>query len=472
MQLDSGKYLLFLVLVWIFWRILPKAAATGVLLTASAVFYASSNLTHLGLLLLVAGCNYAAAKMLTGWDAGRKRTFLFSLVVALDVGLLVFYKWACIYLDPRATPGAFRDLLPLTGANRVAFPLGLSFFTFQMVSCVTDVYRRKYQCSTGPVSFFLFACFFPQISAGPIPRAGELVPQLAGPRRLASGDLEAGISLFAYGLFKKLVVANRLLTYVDHLFTYELTTSTIPVLLAFVFNALYLYADFSGYTDMARGSARIFGINLAENFNYPLLAESVTEFWRRWHMTLSSWLRDYLYKPIVYRLRILGNYVAVVFSIMLTFLVCGLWHRLSWPLAVFGLLHGGAMSLEALTRPLRLSWVEKRPWLGSRWIGRAYVFCFFVLTGVMFRAASLSQAWKLFGRVVVPNWPSSLEELFAHTGPLLFFLNFVAIALWGWVAVLRPKWAENHCARFVLLCAVISLVFGQLQEGGFIYVTF
>jgi alginate O-acetyltransferase complex protein AlgI len=472
MPLDSGKFVLFLALVWFVWRILPGGAATGVLLTASILFYASSNLWHLGLLLLAAGFNFATARKLSVWTNRRKRALLYSLMVVFDVGVLAFYKLASLYLDPAAAPGLFRHLLPETAANRVASPLGLSFFTFQMISCVTDVYRRKYQWSAGAGTFFLFACFFPQISAGPIPRAGALVPQLTGPRRLASGDLEAGISLFAYGLFKKLVVANRLQIYVDQIFSPDVPSSAVPVLLAFVFNGLRLYADFSGYTDMARGAARVFGIDLAENFNHPFQAGSVTEFWRRWHMSLSNWLRDYLYKPLVYRLRRLGDNTAVVLSVVVTFLICGLWHQCSWPFAVFGLLHGAAMSLEFLTREWRSSSMEKWPWLGTRWVGRAYVFSFFILTGVLFRADSLSQAWQLYRKVLALSTPASMDEVVTSFGQFLFLLNFAALALWWLVAAVRPKWVEHRCARFVLLSAVIMLLFGKLQEGGFVYVAF
>ena len=471
MQLDSAQYLLFLALAWVAWRTAPKRAATGVLLAASVLFYASSNLAHFGLILLVTGLNYSAVQRLTVWQDRRKRTLLFSLVVVFDVGLLAFYKWASIYMDLRAAPLILRDLLP-TVATTVTFPLGLSFLTFQLVSCATDVYRRKYQWTSGARSFFLFAFLFPQISAGPIPRANALVPQLTGPHRPTSQDLEAGISLFAYGLFKKLVVANRLQTYVDHVFAFDVQTSTIPVLLAFVFNALRLYADFSGYTDMARGSARVFGIHLAENFNYPLLAESIAEFWRRWHMTLSNWLMDYVYKPLVYRLRRWGDNTAVVCSVVFTLLICGLWHRFSWPFVVFGLVHGTALSLEFLTRRLRQGWVKEWPWLGTRWIGRSYVFSLFVLTAVLFRVPSMSQAWQLYARVLVPSLPTSFSELFANSGPLLFLANFIALALWGLVAALRPVWAEYHCARFVPVCAMITLIFGQLQQGGFVYVGF
>ncbi len=472
MQLDSGQFVLFLALVWVAWRLLPEAAAAVTLLAASTLFYAASSLRHLGLIVLVGWFNYEAMRKLTVWTDRKKRALLFAVVLGFDIGLLVFYKVASVYLTLSTSSQLLRDLFPVTLANTVAFPLGLSFFTFQMVACLTDVYRRKHQWDSGAGSFFLFALFFPQISAGPIPRASPLVSQLTSPRRLGAENLEAGVSLFAYGLFKKLVVANRLQSYAGNVFTSKPPASTIPVLLAFVFNALHLYADFSGYTDMARGSARVFGIELAENFNHPLLAESVTDFWRRWHMSLSSWLRDYLYKPLVFRIRTFGDNTAVICSISLTFLLCGLWHRFSWPFAVFGLWHGAALSLEFRTRQVRAYWAKARPWLGAPWLGRTYVFMFFIFTGALFRVDSMSQAWSLYGQALVPCRPASLAELFAHTGPILFILNFVALALWGLVAALRPVRPELKCAWFVLLCAALMLIFGQLPEGGFVYASF
>ncbi len=471
MQVDSGPFFLFLGLVWVVWRIFPKVAAPAVLLAASLLFYASSNLRHLGLMALLAAANYASVQKLSAWEDGRKRTLVFSFAVTLDVAALVFYKWASAYLNLESLPRALGGLLPVTNANRLLFPLGLSFFIFQMVACVTDVYRRNYRWSSGAGSFFLFAFFFPQISAGPIPRAGALVPQLTRPRGPVSGDLEAGVSLLAYGLFKKLVVANRLQEYARLVFSTHQRISTVPVLLACICSALSLYADFSGYTDLARGAARVFGIHLAENFNRPFQAESMTEFWRRWHMSLSNWLKDYLYLPLVIRLRSLGK-TAFALSFLLTFLICGLWHGISWPFAIFGLMHGSALSVEFLTRKSWSSWIRKQPWLGSRWMGRAYVFSFFVMANVMFRAGSVSQAWQLYAKILVPSRLSGLSELVGYDRALQFFLVFTALALWGLVAALRPKWEEHRCARFVLLCAVVTLSLGRLGEGGFVYVAF
>jgi D-alanyl-lipoteichoic acid acyltransferase DltB (MBOAT superfamily) len=469
MQLDSGRFVLFLVLVWAAWRILPKVAATWILLAASVLFYASSNLQHLGLLLLVAAFNYMAVRKLTAWPNGRKRAFLFGLAVVFDAGLLLFYKWGSLYLDLGAAPAALLDLLPATEKRLLAFPLGLSFFIFQLIACVTDVYRRKYQWSSGAGSFFLFAFFFPQISSGPIPRASPLVPQLTGPRRPAPGDIEAGISLFAYGLFQKLVIANRLQHAADQVFSNDYHTSIIPVFLGFVFNGMHLYADFSGYTDMARGAARLFGIDLPLNFDRPFRTESMTDFWRCWHMSFSSWLRDYLFMPLGTRVKKMGK-PGFVFAILVTFLVCGLWHRLSWTFAIFGLMHGTALSAEFVTRQQRWSWIEQWPWLGWRWLGRSYVFLFFVLTVIMFRVTSVSQAMELYAEVLIPSHAASLGELLNDGGLLLNFLALVG--LWGLIAALRAKWAEPHCARFVLLCAVSILFLGSLAEGGFVYVTF
>lgn len=470
MQVDSAQFALFVALFWVAWRCLPKAASPITLLVASLIFYAASSLADFGLMVFLAGLNYVAVRKLSVWSNGWKRSLLFTVAVGFCVALLVFYKWACIYLEQAAVPQALRGFLSASAAGHVAFPLGLSFFVFQMVACLTDVYRRQYEWTSGGTVFYLFAFFFPQISAGPIPRAHALVPQLASRPVLASVDLETGVSLFAYGLMKKLIIANRLKIYVDGVFAPDLPSSSISVLLAFVFNALQLYADFSGYTDMARGVARLFGIRLAENFSDPFLAESVTDFWRRWHMTLSSWLKDYLYMPLVVRLRAFGV-TAIVLSFVFTFLICGLWHGLSLPFAVFGLLHGAALSLEFLTRNPRKRWIKRWPFLGGCWIGRAYVFVFFVLTNALFRVTDLSQARQFYGKLLRPCLPSGSSELFAGTGPLLFVLNFLVLFLW-WLLARAKKGTEGGRLRFVWFCFIVILVFGKLNERGFIYVAF
>ena len=218
MQLDSGQFLLLLFLTWVFWRLLPRSAASAVLLVASIIFYAFSGIAHLGLMLVVAMINYGAVKALSAWEDSPRREAVFYLAVGFDTLLLIFYKWAVLFLHLPNAPDLFKTLFPPSPTLTLGFPLGLSFFTFQVISCVTDVYRRSYQWTEGTSAFFLYAFFFPQISAGPIPRAEPLVPQLAGPRRLESGNLEAGIVLFSYGLFKKLVVANRLLPYIQNVF--------------------------------------------------------------------------------------------------------------------------------------------------------------------------------------------------------------------------------------------------------------
>ena len=295
------------------------------------------------------------------------------------------------------------------------------------------------------------------------------MPQLLKNNPTTSADFAAGITLMASGLVKKCVVANRLHVYVGSVFG-STSTSGLPVLLAFVFNAIELYADLSGYTDLARGSARLFGIHLMENFDRPFLAESVTDFWRRWHISFSTWLRDYVYLPLSIRLRSLGTFAALI-SLMITFVLAGLWHNVTWNMLVFGALHGTALCVEQASRKLRRRLMRSRAAVPLAAAGRVYAITFFVATQVFFRATGLRQAWELFVRASHLALPAP-AELFREDGPVVFALMFAALACWQLVNWLRDRLEEAWTPLLVTLCAVLILLLGKSQEGGFIYVQY
>ncbi len=305
MGLDSAFYLCFLFCVAALHAVLPPRGRVIVLLCASLAFYAASSVSYLVLLLILCGLNYAAVRSLSRATEERPQTGVFIGAVALNLAVLILFKYETKIIG--AAIGRLGWGVPKTGGVvRIAAPLGLSYVTFQMLACITDVYRRTWKLDGGLGRFVLFGFFFPQISSGPIPRAERLFPQLLGDKPTTEDRL-AGLRLIAYGLFKKFVVANRLSEYVGSVFDDKVAVSTLPALLACCFNALQLYADFSGYVDIAIGSARFLGIRLDPNFDRPFVSTSVTEFWRRWHMSLSFWLRDYLYMPMLIRIRDLGR---------------------------------------------------------------------------------------------------------------------------------------------------------------------
>ena len=223
----------------------------------------------------------------------------------------------------------------------------------------------------------------------------------------------------ASGLVKKCVVANRLHVYVSSVFGSP-SSSGLPVLLAIVFNAVELYADFSGYTDLARGSARLFGIHLMENFDRPFLAESVSDFWRRWHISFSTWLRDYLYLPLSIQLRSLGAFMPPV-AFLITFVLCGLWHNLTWNMVVFGVLQGLALSVEQASRKLRRRLMRSRAAVALAAAGRLYAIAFFVATLVLFQTAGLRQTWDLFVRASHLTLPVP-ADVFREDGAVVFAL--------------------------------------------------
>jgi len=320
-------------------------------------------------------------------------------------------------------------------------------------------------------SFFLFSLFFPHVSSGPIPRANDLVPQLMNRHRLTSDDFSQGISLIAFGLLKKFVIAHRLFFYANQVFSTDLPISTAPLILGIAFNALSLYADFSAYTDIARGSARLFGIRLAENFDRPFSALSVTDFWRRWHISFSRCLKDYLYLPLVIRLRFLGK-SAVVVSFAITFVICGLWHKTAWTFVIFGLLHGAALGAEFLSKRWRARFAQQVPRTMYVSLARVYALSFIFLTIVLFSAGSLSGAIGMYARLFTFSLPQTTNELFAYQGPVMFALIFMAMAIWGLCGYFFRNVSVKSAPAFTFICGVLVLLLGELKEGDFIYVQF
>jgi D-alanyl-lipoteichoic acid acyltransferase DltB (MBOAT superfamily) len=288
-------------------------------------------------------------------------------------------------------------------------------------------------------------------------------------------DRLAGLRMIGYGLFKKYVVANRLTDYVLQIFPGDTAASvshysTLPTALGCVFNALNLYADFSSYVDIAVGSARFLGFRLDPNFNRPFLSTSVTEFWRRWHMTLSFWLRDYLFMPLLISIGRLGT-LGVVIAVIFTFAICGLWHGATWTYILFGISQGVAMSIEISTKRWRTRLIRRLPKTlvaGSAWL---YTVGFFVLSEVFFRASSLPEVWNIYGRLTSYQPLTSISEIFAAHGPFDFALALLVTALWFGVSQMFRA-VSVATPLFLLACSLMVLFLGRLGNGQFIYAGF
>lgn len=338
MLFNSLAYAVFLPVVFILYWVIPTKYRWVLLLIASYYFYMSWNYKYVVLILFTTIVSYSASLLLerTKKKAGKHVIVMSSLVLCL--GVLFVFKYYNFAMDTIAHFSLFEprylDLL---------LPVGISFYTFQTLSYVIDVYRGEISAEKHFGKYATFVSFFPQLVAGPIERSSNLLPQINKKHEFDADNIYYGIRLIVWGLFKKMLIADNLAVFVDLVYgdIYSYTGGTI--LIATVFFTVQIYCDFSGYSDIARGSAKMFGIELMENFKSPYFSTSVKDFWGRWHISLSSWFKDYLYIPLG------GNRVTKIrncINVMIIFLVSGLWHGASWNFVVWGGIHGLAQVYE------------------------------------------------------------------------------------------------------------------------------
>lgn len=337
MNFNTLEFLLFFPVVLGAYWLLPGRFRWMLLLTASYLFYLYWN-PWTGLLLLgTTLVSWLAARGIDRAAGDRGRRGWLLLAVTVSLGCLVFFKYTGLLAESAGTvAGLFGGEVSRVTVD-IILPVGISFYTFQTLSYVLDVYRGTIRPEEHFGYYALFVSFFPQLVAGPIERPEHLLPQLREEHRLRGEDLFAGLWLMLQGYFKKLMIADRLAPMVDAVYASPETATGPAVALATLLFALQIYGDFSGYSDIARGTARMLGIRLMENFRRPYAAQSIRDFWRRWHISLTSWFTDYLYKPLGGSWKGLPRQCA---NTMLVFLVSGLWHGADWTFLIWGGLHG------------------------------------------------------------------------------------------------------------------------------------
>lgn len=387
----------------------PFGAAWKVfILLASYVFYGWWDWRFVGLIvastLLNWGCGEAIAR---SRQARIRRLWLASAVVA-DLGILGLFKYCGFFLSSLDNVLHAMHLGAGVPVLQVVLPIGISFFTFQGISYIVDVYRGTTETARF-LDFAVYLAFFPHVIAGPIVRARELIPQLRRSGYERRIDATRALFLIVGGLFKKVVLASFLASnLVDPVFAVPQAHSALEVLVALYGYAVQIYADFSGYTDIAIGCALLLGIRFPDNFAAPYTAVSLQDFWHRWHITLSRWLRDYLYIPLGGSR---GTPLRTYRNLLVTFVLGGLWHGAAWTFVVWGAIHGVGLSLERLAREHlgQRRWaaqVEGAPWVPA--LRRLLTFHVVCLAWLFFRADSLGTAWALLGRLVSARGPAPL----------------------------------------------------------------
>jgi D-alanyl-lipoteichoic acid acyltransferase DltB (MBOAT superfamily) len=401
MLFTSGSYLIFLAIVFLLFWPLAKGRGPRVLflLVASYYFYALWNPKFLGLLFLISTIDFVIGRAIGRTEKQRWRELLLAVSLVGDVGALVVFKYFNFF------SASFAELLNKFGyptspalLTHLALPLGLSFITFRSLGYVIDVYRRTIKPTKNYVEYLTFMAFFPTVIAGPLVRAKELLPQFSERPSLSNEAGGRAIFLIMLGFMKKVAIANFLANnLVDRVWDQPQLYSSVETLAAIYGYALQIYCDFSGYTDIAIGSALLLGFKLPQNFNSPYRAHSLVDFWRRWHITLSEWLRDYVYMSLGgLRKRRFNAYR----NLIITMLVAGLWHGAAWTFVLWGGLHGFGLALNHWWEARRRS--RKRKPRQQWWVKAACVFVtfhFVCLSWVLFRAGSLRQTWEVLKRL-------------------------------------------------------------------------
>ncbi|HVO44946.1 MAG TPA: MBOAT family O-acyltransferase [Steroidobacteraceae bacterium] len=431
MLFNSADFAFFLPLVLLIYLL---AGRVGLrlqnlwLLIASYVFYGWWDWRFLGLLFGTTLNDFLVGRFLEREADQRRRRVLLLLSIGVNLGVLGFFKYYNFFVSSfvAAFAGIGIQLHPAT--LRVILPVGISFYTFQALTYTIAVYRRQMRAVHDPVEFFAYVSFFPQLVAGPIERAAHLLPQFQRARRITPDGFADGLRQMLWGFFCKLVVADNCAVVVNTIFDRGPATGSM-VLAGAVFFAFQIYSDFSGYSHIALGTARLMGFELMQNFATPYFSQSPPEFWRRWHISLSTWFRDYVYIPLGGNR---GSRGRQALNLLATFGLSGLWHGANWTYLIWGLLNG----LYVLPRifigePLAAAARSSNSFVRIPVIGLRVLLTFSLITlaWLFFRARDVGSAWHYLGQVVSPS-------VFASPVPLLRELGILSVALYAAAAVL------------------------------------
>ncbi len=489
MQFNSLEYLIFFPLVVGIYFALPHRFRWALLLAASYYFYMCWKPEYVVLILVSTLIDYWAALRMGKIGERPKRRKYLIISLAANLGLLFSFKYFNFFNDSIRTLCDSVNLFYGVPTLDVLLPVGISFYTFQTLSYTIDVYRGARGPERHFGAFAVYVAFFPQLVAGPIERSTRLLPQFFREQTFEYHRVVDGLRLMLWGFFKKIVIADRLAVYVNQVYNNPGDYSGGPLILATYFFAFQIYCDFSGYSDIAIGSAKVMGFDLMQNFRRPYFAKSIAEFWRRWHISLSTWFRDYVYISLG------GNRVVRwrwYYNLIVVFVLSGLWHGANWTFLVWGGLHGGYMVASNRTAALRkraasFFRLPDHPNL-QKWLRAGITFHLVLLAWVFFRANSLSDAFLILGGMPAIDFSSLAYDLttgfYRHDLARGWFdlaIAFGAIGLLLSVQVAQRRAGERPMISAqpvwlrwaVYYAAVLAIVlFGVYEHAEFIYFQF
>lgn len=464
MLFNSFIFVAFFLITYGMYALLRTKTQNRLLLAASYVFYGWWDVRFLSLIFLSTLIDYVCGLRIHETPDQRRRRFYLALSLCSNLGILLFFKYFGFFMESLA------DLIGLWGLHadprflQIVLPVGISFYTFQTMSYTIDIYRNKMEPTRDFLNFALFVAYFPQLVAGPIERAAELLPQIEGRRILRYRHLREGAWLILFGYVKKVVLADNLAVFVNEVYNAPESAFGCSIPIATLAFALQIYGDFSGYSNIARGISKLMGIELMQNFRRPYFSINPSEFWNRWHISLSTWLRDYLYIPLGGNRHGSGKTYR---NLLITMLLGGLWHGAAWNFVLWGAFHG-----------LILILYRRFPGLGrspSRFGHAVRLVVFFAVTllgWMIFRVNALSDIPLLLSKAVTP---------FAFTGKLAL-LTILLFGLPVLLLDLAQERKQNEFVvktwprpiRFAVYMALISLIClsGVMNKNAFIYFQF
>lgn len=492
MLFNSVHFVLFFPLVVGLYFTIPHRFRWILLLSASYYFYMCWNPKYVLLIFASTVVAYFAAILM---EKEQYRRIAVVAAIGFNLGLLFIFKYFNFFSDSVLTLLNQVNIFYEAPTFKLLLPVGISFYTFQLLSYSIDVYKGNKKAERHFGIFALYVSFFPQLAAGPIERSTTLLPQFFEKHDFEYQRVVDGLKLMAWGFIKKLVIADRLASIVDVVYNNPTDHTGVALLVASFFFCFQAYCDFSGYSDIAIGSAQVMGFQLMQNFNRPFHARSVSEFWRRWHISLSTWVKDYMFAPLTIHLRNWGLWGSLV-SLVSTFTIIGLWHGASWHYVVFGLLHGGAISLEVLTKKQTKSFRRKFLNILPEFVYDALclvsTFVFVAFTLIIFRANTVSDAIYIVSHLFTDlGWFLAHVTEFGQGNKLLgehwyftwkdIFFAFFAILCLETVHVLQTRvqirvWLEQSpiWVRWPLYYAALYVLVYMGEEGvkQFIYFQF
>ncbi|MBE6894706.1 MAG: MBOAT family protein [Ruminococcaceae bacterium] len=441
MLFNSVPFMIFLPIAAFAYYIIPQKLQKVYLLAISYYVYACFDLRAVPFIVVATLSSFMAAKII-GSQQGKKRKAALAVCIAVNVGMLCFFKYSNFLASSVVAVANMLGADITFGGFSLIAVTGISFFTFQSVGYVADVYWGKIKAEDNLLNYSLFIAFFPHVLAGPISRGGSLLPQMQQPKAFDYSGVKTGLQLMAIGFFKKIAVADILAMFIGAVFNDLAAYSSLMLIFTAFAYSIQLYTDFSGYSDIARGCAKVLGFDIIDNFNTPFLSTSFKEFWNRWHISLSSWFGSYVYIPLGGNRR---GEMRKYINIAIIFMLSGLWHGSAWTFVIWGVLHAVYRIGEEIIRKFSKN-TQLQPKGISYWLRVAVVFCLFSFSMIFFRADTVADAFYYVAHLAGSFSPSVfIGDLFRAVG---HGFDFTPILIFGYIA---------YCALAVAITVAMDL---------------